>query len=88
MGVGLKGVYDVEYMMQYGVNYRPDGTARAKVEYKTDDQLVIEPVTEGTTFGRGARYFLPLHVALGLMILAIILGNLGMVLTKKRKVTE
>jgi hypothetical protein len=88
MGVGLKGVYDVEYMMQYGVNYRPDGAARAKVEYKTDDQLVIEPVTEGTTFGRGARYFLPLHVALGLMILAIILGNLGMVFTKKRKVTE
>ncbi len=84
MGVGLKGVYDVEYMMRYGVNYKADGSDKAKVSYR-DEAVVIEPVTQGTTMDRGARYFLPLHVALGLMILAIILGNVAMFASKKRK---
>ena len=86
MGVGLKGVYDVEYMMQYGVNYKgEDGAAKPKVEYKPDETIVIPPVAVGTTFDRGARYFLPLHVALTLMILAIIFGNVAMFASRKKK---
>jgi hypothetical protein len=84
MGVGLKGVYDVEYMMRYGVNYRAEEGARPKVSYR-DQSIVIEPVAQGTTFGRGARYFLPLHVALTLMILAIIVGNVAMFASRRKK---
>ncbi len=84
IGVGLKGVYDVEYMMKYGVNYRPDGATKAKVLYK-EDSVVVAPVTEGTTMDRGARYFLPLHVALTLMILAIIFGNVAMFASRRKK---
>ena len=86
MGVGLKGVYDVEYMMTYGVNYRVEGANKPKVSYR-EESVTIPPVTEGTTFDRGARYFLPLHVALTLMILAIILGNVAMFASRKKKVT-
>ena len=85
MGVGLKGVYDVEYMMTYGVNYVPEGATKAKVQYK-QESVTIPPVTQGKTFDRGARYFLPLHVALTLMILAIILGNVAMFASRKKKV--
>lgn len=84
MGVGLKGVYDVEFMMRYGVNYRAEGANRPKVPFR-DQEVVIPPVEQGTTFGRGAMYFLPLHVALGLMILAIIVGNVAMFASRKKK---
>jgi hypothetical protein len=84
MAVGLKGVYDVEYMMKYGVNYVAEGQERPKVKHK-DDAVLIAPVTTGTTFGRGASYFLPLHVALTLMILAIIVGNVAMFASRKKK---
>lgn len=84
MGVGLKGVYDVEYMMRYGVNVAIEGTRDPKVSFR-DQGVVIPPVESGTTFDRGARYFLPLHVALTLMILAIVLGNVAMLASRKKK---
>jgi hypothetical protein len=84
MGVGLKGVYDVEYMMKYGLNYT-DADGKVKVEYSKAQDVVIEPISTGTTFDRGARYFLPLHVALGLMILAIILGNVAMLASRNKE---
>lgn len=83
IAVGLRGNYDIEYMMEYGLNYEgPDG--KVKNAYVEKRDKVIPPFTEGSTFGRGARYFLPLHVALGLMILAIILGNVAMFVSKSK----
>ena len=81
--IGLKGLYDVEYMMKYGVNY-PLGAVKPKVVYKEKENTVIEPVNVGTTFARGASYFLPLHIALGLMIIAIIFGNVAMYASRGR----
>ncbi|HXH62458.1 MAG TPA: hypothetical protein VNI20_14010 [Fimbriimonadaceae bacterium] len=84
MAIGLKGVYDVEYMMKYGVNYKgKDG--KIKVHYDKKAGVEIPPIAEGTTFDRGARYFLPLHVALTLMIVAIALGNIAMFIGRKKE---
>ncbi len=82
ISVGLRGVYDTEYMMKYGVNVAgPDG--KVKVAYK-DKSRVIPPTSEGTTMDRGAKYFFPLHVALLLMILAIVFGNVAMFASRKK----
>ena len=85
MAVGLKGVYDIEYMMKYGVNVK-DAKGKVRVEYEKDgNSPVIEPITIGTTMDRGRKYFFPLHIALGLMILAVILGNVAMFATRKKE---
>ena len=85
IAVGLKGVYDFEYMMKYGVNVK-GSNGKVKVEYMKDGaNPVIEPITVGTTMDRGQRYFFPLHIALGLMILAVILGNVAMLATRKKE---
>lgn len=83
IAVGLKGNYDIEYMMTYGLNYK-DENGKVKTAYEEKRDKVYPPFTEGETFGRGARYFLPLHVALGLMIVAIILGNIAMFASKSK----
>lgn len=84
LAVGLKGVYDMEYTMKNGLNYVAAGKTEPAVPYMKDQKLVIEPLP-GTTFDQGARYFFALHVTLFLMILAIVLGNIGMYLDRKKK---
>ena len=92
VGVGLKGVYDIEYMMTYGINY----PSMAEAEHVTDKErpeLVIPPLSEGNVnslgkerpyFGRGARYYVTFHFVMFLMILAIILGNIAMFANRRR----
>lgn len=82
VAIGLKGVYDGEYIMHYGLNY--PSFAEAKVKYQKDRNLVIEPFREVTTFDRGRNYYLTLHVALLLMILAIVLGNVGVAMGRRK----
>jgi hypothetical protein len=82
LAIGLKGVYDMEYMMEYGLNYAPDG-GRAKVEYPQLPDTKLPPVANGKTFGQGATNYLSLHIALGLMILAIVLGNIWMYVSRR-----
>lgn len=80
VGVGLKGVYDMEYLMANGINV-PDKDG--KILVKGDKQ--VEKITEGTTFGRGSQYYGTLHIALLLLILAVVMGNVAMFMSRRRK---
>lgn len=85
ISVGLKGVYDLEQMMNYGVvgksiTDRPDPKTIISANH---DEIVVPPFTGKKNFDRAAAYYFALHFAMTLMILAIIAGNVGMFLTRK-----
>lgn len=82
LAIGLKGVYDVEYLMNYGINV---ADSEGVTEVKWKDSGEIAKVTDGTTFSRGKQYYGTLHVALALLILAVILGNVAMFASRRRK---
>lgn len=84
VAVGLKGVYDFEYMMKYGVNVK-DSEGIVKVAYDADPTLVIPAITAGETFGRGKSYYATMHIALLLLIVAVVIGNIGMLVNRKRR---
>jgi hypothetical protein len=79
LAIGLKGVYDLETLMENGVNVQgPD----AKVEAPG-----VPPITGfagETNYAKGKMYYPTLHVAIALMILAIITGNVMMFRNRKR----
>lgn len=82
VSVGLKGGYDVEYMMKYGVNFADeDGVVGVRYPAYIGQ---IPPVPEGTALARGTSYYLTLHIALILLILAVAIGNLGMAVQKRQ----
>ncbi len=83
VGVGLKGVYEFEFMMNYGVNYA-EGDEKPKVAHP-NREVMIPPVEDSVTFGRGKSYYATLHIALTLLIIAVVVGNLGLALSKKGK---
>lgn len=62
LAIGLKGVYDLEFLME------------DKPEY--EGQINID---------KGPKYIFALHIGIGLMILAIVAGNLGVFLTRNRR---
>ncbi len=76
---GLKGVYDLEQLMESGVNF-PD---KATAKIKSDKLGTIEGFPDPDNKGQGTRYYPTLHYALALMIIMIILGNVGMFLAKR-----
>lgn len=83
VAVGLKGVYDVEYMMANGLN-QAGADGKKLVEFPQKPDVSADKVAQGTTFSRGAKYYASLHAALGLVILAVILGNIGMLASRKK----
>ncbi|MFN3729073.1 MAG: hypothetical protein ACK4XJ_05110 [Fimbriimonadaceae bacterium] len=76
VSVGLRGVVEMETMMQNGVNVRgADG--RIAVDQPGRPET---PGFEGKkNFGRGMQYFLSLHTALLLLIGAVVVGNIPVV---------
>lgn len=77
VAIGLKGVYDIEMMMAYGINKpQPDGK-QGKV-LSTKVRGIIEPIEGYKHVGRGKTYYAALNVVLGLLILAIVVGNVAM----------
>jgi len=77
---GLKGVYDLETMMEYGLNVKgPDGVIHNVSDHVADE---IPGFAGEQNFGKGAGYWPTLHVALTLLILAVFIGNLGMFLSR------
>jgi hypothetical protein len=76
VAIGLKGVYDMEYMMTNGLNL-PGRDGKIVVEYPKSDAPVPK-VSEGKTLARGASYIIALHFALGLVIFAVVVGNIAM----------
>lgn len=75
---GLKGVYDLEQLMESGVN-NPGPN-----EIKSDKYPEPIPGFPGKpNIGQGTLYYPTLHLALALMIIMVILGNVGMILKKR-----
>lgn len=66
---GLKGVYDLEGMMENGV---------------TVDGKHYDGFKGMTNYDQGALYYPALHAALVLLILAVVLGNVGMYLSRRK----
>jgi hypothetical protein len=67
---GLKGVYDLETMME-------EGTTVAGTRIEGFPGMVNKDL--------GTRYYPTLHAALLLLILAVVTGNVGMALSKRGK---
>lgn len=80
---GLKGVYDLETMMEYGLNVKAaDGKIHNPSDHVKDE---IQGFPGEQNFGKGAGYWPTLHVALALLILAVLIGNLGMFLSRNSR---
>lgn len=76
VSVGLRGVVEMETMLQSGVNVQgPDG--KIFVEQKGKPETAGFPGKQN--LGRGMQYFLSLHIALILLIGAVIAGNLPLI---------
>ncbi len=79
---GLKGIYDIETMMEYGVN-KPDAEGKIPIHWDKYPDKVIENFPGKTNRARASKYFPALHSALTLMIAAIITGNVLMLRARK-----
>ena len=78
---GLKGVYDLEGMMEKGLNI-PDKDGKPGIaSEKVKDKIEGFPGKENK--GNGTKYYPTLHAALILMILLVILGNVEMMQSRK-----
>jgi hypothetical protein len=75
---GLKGVYDLETMMEVGVN-----DPNSKDTVKSDKWQTVPGWPGEDNVGQATAYYPTLHFAMALMILMIVLGNIGMFLSKK-----
>ena len=80
--VGLKGVFDMEQLVKYGVNNEPATAGGIKIVSSVFRES-IPPVAPDDEPGSGTRFYPTLHFALALMIVMVILGNVGMFLSKK-----
>ncbi|MBI3721712.1 MAG: hypothetical protein HY248_04090 [Fimbriimonas ginsengisoli] len=78
---GIKGAYDIENLMDTGINFPgPDGKIAFPYEkYKEG----VPPIHVGKIIGKGQAYFATLHYTMALLILAVIAGNVGMWLSRK-----
>ncbi|MFM9874262.1 MAG: hypothetical protein ACKVQS_12450 [Fimbriimonadaceae bacterium] len=82
VAVGLKGVYDVEYLMEYGID---DAKSEGRAYVNAGKDGPVKKTEIGTRFSRGRQYYGTLHVALTLLILAVIMGNVAMFAARRRK---
>ncbi|MDR3689424.1 MAG: hypothetical protein P4L46_08600 [Fimbriimonas sp.] len=76
---GVKGVYDLETLMEYGLNV--DGPHKITSDKYSE---VIPGFPGKQNEGKGTAYYPSLHFALFLLIIAVVAGNVGMILAKRR----
>jgi hypothetical protein len=69
---GIKGVFDLEHLMAVGLK-----------QGESSKWGAIPGWPDKTNEGRGTKYYFALHVCLALLILAVLVGNIGMYLSKK-----
>lgn len=78
--VGLKGVYDMETLMENGLN-DPANPLTAKSDKHAGTAL---PGFKGMkNLDRASAYYPTLHAALTLLILAVVVGNVGVALARR-----
>jgi hypothetical protein len=81
LATGVKGVYDLESLMETGINWTgPDG----KIAFAVPDHPTVAGWPGATNYDRGQRYFPTLIIDLTLLIIAVIVGNVQMFKAKKR----
>lgn len=79
---GLKGVFDLELMMTNGVNYPNGDAALVKAEkWKSES---VPPTPGKQKVGKGSTYYPTLHFALALLIVAVLVGNIGMIISRRK----
>ena len=83
---GLKGVFELEQMMEKGLNYPDYNTAAIKSEEHRDTPIQGFPGKQNE--GKGTKYYPTLHFALALLIIAVIIGNVGMAMSRRQAVKE
>lgn len=76
---GIKGVFDMETLMETGIN-EPGPHEVTDSRY---GQIPGFPGKENA--GKGTAYYPALHLCLTLLILAVIVGNVGMLMTRKAR---
>ncbi len=80
---GLRGVVEMETMMAKGVNFSEGGKEPFVKAAQFDG--VIQPLPASyQPFARGMNYFASLHAALFLLIISVILGNVGLFMSRKK----
>lgn len=80
LSVGTKGVYDLETLMESGINTPgPDG----KIAVVAEGLPAVPGFPGQENVGRGTLYYPTLHFALALLILMVVIGNVGMFLGRK-----
>lgn len=75
---GVKGVYDMEQLMEYGIN-NPGPNLIPSTKWG-----LVPGFPGDLNAGMGTAYYPTLHFALSLLILAILTGNIGMFLARKK----
>jgi hypothetical protein len=76
LAAGIKGVYDLETLLETGVNSGGDYTSS-----KVKD---VAPGYPGAkNMGKGTIYYPSLHAAMFLLILAVVIGNIGMFMSRR-----
>lgn len=81
LATGVKGVYDLESLMDTGINWTgPSG----KVGFAMQDHAPVPGWPGLKNYDRGQRYFPTLVIDLTLLIIAVIVGNVGMIRARKR----
>jgi hypothetical protein len=81
---GLKGCFDLEQMMEKGLNVKESNGIAAVTSEKVTDEIVGFPGKKN--LGAGTKYYPTLHFTLVLMIVLIIIGNIEMIKAKKSQV--
>lgn len=79
---GIKGVYDLEMLMENGV--APMTSTDPKAIKSSKYPQGIEGFKGKRNAGKGTGYSLALHFAIGLLIIAVIVGNVGMFLARRK----
>jgi hypothetical protein len=73
LAVGLKGVYDIEQLLESGITPAMGSKFGTVPGFPGEDNI-----------GNGTRYYPTLHFCLALLILAVIIGNVGMALNRRK----
>ncbi|MBL8048405.1 MAG: hypothetical protein JNJ45_06955 [Chthonomonas sp.] len=83
---GIKGVYDIEGMMERGLAHESLASA-PKEAVKTNNPKYAGKYIEGfpgkKNMDRAMAYYPALHFALALLIILVIIGNVGLLMSKR-----
>ncbi len=78
LAVGLKGAFDMEQLVKYGVNNPGPNEIKSSAVAGS-----LPPLLPDDEPGQGTKFYPTLHFALAFMILMVVLGNAGMFLSKR-----